>query len=77
MNAHVFHQVLLRIHDPGDELPLATAGVLRYVWESRYGEILIEVVGDEVFVNGSRVEQVKHVGTVRICGVPESSPSAN
>ncbi len=28
---------------------------LQYVWESRFGAILIEVVGDEIFVNGSRV----------------------
>ncbi|MBT9549473.1 MAG: hypothetical protein AAB403_12440 [Planctomycetota bacterium] len=55
MNAPVFQEVLLRINSPGDELPLAIAGVLRYVWKSRYGEILIEVVGNEVFVNGSRV----------------------
>jgi hypothetical protein len=37
-------------------LPLATQGVLRYVWESRFGEILIEVVGDRTFVNGQVVE---------------------
>lgn len=59
MNTPVLKEVLLRIDDSGDELPLATAGVLRYVWESRYGEILIEVVGDEVFVNGSRVERTR------------------
>ena len=27
-----------------------------YVWESRYGTILIEVAGEDVFVNGQRVE---------------------
>lgn len=59
MNAPVFPEVLLRVNDSGDELPLATAGVLRYVWESRHGEILIEVVGDEIFVNGSRVERTR------------------
>lgn len=59
MNTPVLQEVLLRIDDSGDELPKATAGVLRYVWESRYGEILIEVVGDEVFVNGSRVERTR------------------
>lgn len=36
-------------------LPLATAGVQRIVWESRYGRILIEVEGDEVRVNGQAV----------------------
>jgi hypothetical protein len=37
-------------------LPLATEGVLRYVWEGRFGSMLIEVVGDRIFVNGERVE---------------------
>ena len=59
MNAPVLQEVLLRIQERSDDLPLATAGVLRYVWESRYGEILIEVVGDEIFVNGSRVERTR------------------
>jgi hypothetical protein len=63
MNAPVLQEGLLRINENGDDLPLATAGVLRYVWESRYGEILIEVVCDDIFVNGSRLEQAKHVGT--------------
>lgn len=35
MNAPVFQEVLLRINAPGDEQPLATAGVLRHVWKSR------------------------------------------
>jgi hypothetical protein len=30
--------------------------VQRIVWESRYGPILIELVGDAVLVNGERVE---------------------
>jgi len=30
------------------------------VWEGRFGSILIEVIGDEIFVNGKRVEQ--HTG---------------
>ena len=59
MNAPALQEVLLRIHEHGDEPPLATAGVSRYVWKRRYGEILIEVVGDEVFVNGSRVERTR------------------
>lgn len=36
-------------------LPLATKGVLRYVWESRFGPMLIEAAHGEVFVNGQRV----------------------
>ena len=37
-------------------LPLATEGVLRYVWEGRFGSMLIEVAGDKIFVNGAFVE---------------------
>jgi len=37
-------------------LPLSSEGVLRWVWRSRFGSILIEVVDNEVFVNGERVE---------------------
>ncbi|MBX9612927.1 MAG: hypothetical protein K2X51_15005 [Burkholderiales bacterium] len=59
MNAPVFPEVLLRVNEHGSNLPLATAGVLRYVWESRYGEILIEVVCDDIFVNGSRVDRTR------------------
>lgn len=59
MNAPMFPDVLLRINEHGDDLCLAAAGVLRYVWESRYGEILIEVVGDETVVNGRRVERTR------------------
>jgi hypothetical protein len=36
-------------------LPLASNGVQRWLWESRFGAILIEVAGDDVFVNGQRV----------------------
>jgi len=38
------------------ELPLATDGVLRYVWHSRFGEILVEVRDGKSFVNGHPVE---------------------
>ncbi len=36
-------------------LPLGSDGVQRWVWHSRYGQMLIEVVGDQVFVNGDPV----------------------
>jgi hypothetical protein len=39
-------------------LPLATDGVLRYVWHGKFGDMLVEVLGDGVFVNGKRVEPV-------------------
>ena len=35
---------------------LETQEVLRYVWESRFGDILIEVRGGQVYVNGQAVE---------------------
>lgn len=56
MNAPVYREVLLRRPGADGELPLATEGVQRYVWESRFGSILIEVVGEDIFVNGGKVE---------------------
>ena len=41
---------------PQPRLDLDPEGVRRIVWESRYGPILIELVGDTVLVNGERVE---------------------
>ncbi len=58
MNAAVLPEVLLRHSDEAQAaLPLASVGVRRWVWESRYGAMLIEVIGDEVFVNGQRVQR--------------------
>lgn len=37
-------------------LALATAGVLRVVWASRFGSMLIEVRDGAAYVNGQRVE---------------------
>jgi hypothetical protein len=57
MNAPLLPAVLARRGpSPQTDLPLSAAGVLRYVWESCFGSMLIEVVGDRVFVNGERVE---------------------
>ena len=36
-------------------LPLATEGVQRYVWQSAFGPMLIEVRDGAAFVNGQRV----------------------
>jgi hypothetical protein len=56
MNAPLRPQVLLRPDaPPQQDLALATAGVLRYVWQHRFGAMLIEVDGEQVFVNGQRV----------------------
>ena len=57
MNAPLRPEVLRRLDDtPQADLPLATEGVARYVWESRYGEMLIEVLDGMVYVNGDRIE---------------------
>ena len=58
MNAPLMSEVLLPNVEEERQarLPLASEGVLRYVWESRFGSILIEVRGKDVFVNGQRVE---------------------
>lgn len=57
MNAPLRSDVLTRLDPtPQYDLQLAAKGVQRYVWESRYGPMLIEVRDDQVFVNGARIE---------------------
>lgn len=57
MNAPLNAEVLLR---PGVsrqvDLQLAAEGVQRYVWEGRFGTMLIEVREGRVYVNGGLVE---------------------
>jgi hypothetical protein len=56
MNAPLLPEVLTRIsRSPQADLPLATEGVLRYLWESRFGPMLIEVRDGRAFVNGKAV----------------------
>jgi hypothetical protein len=38
------------------DLPLAAEGVLRYVWQHRFGSMLVEVRDGHAFVNGALVE---------------------
>jgi hypothetical protein len=38
------------------EPPAAAEGALRYVWESRFGPMLIEVRAGRAYVNGQPVE---------------------
>ena len=60
VNTAIFPEV--RPNATGDAqslLPLATEGVLRYVWEGKFGSMLIEVVGDKIFVNGDQVEPAR------------------
>lgn len=54
--------VIGQADDAQPPLPLASDGVLRWLWRGRFGEMLIEVVGDEVFVNGQRVSRHEQHG---------------
>ena len=54
---------LLRRDQGAAELELATDGVQRWLWKSRFGAMLIEVQGGEVFVNRQRVEPAAPPGT--------------
>lgn len=57
MNAPLYAEVLARNVDSAQaDLPLASEGVLRYVWESRFGQMLIETRDGQVYVNGELVE---------------------
>lgn len=63
MNAPLPPDVLVRLNPtPQLDLPLAAEGVMRHVWESRFGPMLIEVRGNHVFVNGSLVEPMDGYG---------------
>jgi hypothetical protein len=59
VNAPLLPEVLLprRADEPQAALPLASDGVQRFVWEGRYGPMLVEVVGEAIYVNGRRVER--------------------
>jgi len=59
MNAPLLPEVLLGVDTSIEPpLPLATEGVLRYVWEGRFGAMLIEVRDGAAYVNGDRVEPI-------------------
>ena len=59
MNARLTPEVLVsRTESPQAEMRLDTKEVLRYVWESRFGDILIEVRDGRAYVNGQAVEPV-------------------
>ena len=60
MNAPLLPEVLVRRGtDAQVDLPLASEGVLRYLWESRFGPMLIEVRDGSAFVNGQAVESAE------------------
>ena len=48
--------IVRREHSPQVELLLAADGVLRYVWEGKFGPMLIEVRDGIAYVNGQAVE---------------------
>ncbi len=57
MNAPLLSEVLTRRDDSSQaDLPLASEGVLRYVWEGKFGSMLIEVKDGQSHVNGQAVE---------------------
>jgi hypothetical protein len=57
MNAPLLPEVLIGVDSSQEpQLPLACEGVLRYVWQGRFGAMLIEVTDGVAFVNGQRVE---------------------
>lgn len=51
---------------PGDQpsFKLAAEGVQRYVWQSAYGAMLIEVRDGIAFVNGDRVTSLHELRTL-------------
>lgn len=46
----------MAISSPRQDPPVGTERIQRYVWQSQWGEMLIEVVGDQVLVDGKVVE---------------------
>lgn len=56
MNAPLYPEVFTKREATAQtDLPLEAEGVLRYVWQSRFGDILIEVKEGQSFVNGQAV----------------------
>ena len=57
MNAPLLREVLIRRGDSSQaDLPLAAEGVLRYLWEGKFGPMLVEVIDGKAYVNGEAVE---------------------
>jgi len=63
MNAPLRPDVFIRPEpSPQLDLPLDDHGVQRYVWESRFGTVLIEVRNGQIFVNGRLVKPAEGLG---------------
>jgi hypothetical protein len=69
-NSSVLPEVLLGAQ-PADQpnLDLASEGVQRYVWQSAYGAMLIEVRDGAAYVNGRRVTSMQELRTNDGAGV--------
>jgi hypothetical protein len=75
MNAPWSPEVLLRPAEDGQApLPLGADGVARWVWESRFGAMLIEVIDGAVFVNGDRV--LPHAPALTSGSMSASAPAS-
>ena len=60
VNAPLLPEVLARREaSPQADLLLTAEGVLRYIWESKFGDMLIEVQDGRSFVNGQAVEPLE------------------
>ena len=59
MNSLPLPEILDLHEDSQQSLPLATAGVQRYVWEGRFGAMLIEVLDGVIYVDGHRVDRIR------------------
>lgn len=56
MNAQLLPEIFARPEPSAQaDLPLASEGVQRYLWEGRFGPVLIEVKEGRVYVNGQVV----------------------
>jgi hypothetical protein len=60
------HREVLLGPQPADQpnLPLVSEGVQRFVWNSTYGAMLIEVRDGAAFVNGGRVTPIEELRAV-------------
>ena len=58
-NLPLLHEVRIGgPHTSQQDLALASEGVRRYLWNSAFGAMLIEVRDGAVFVNGARVASI-------------------
>lgn len=76
MNAVLVPEVLkLREDTQQSALPLSTAGVQRYVWEGRFGAMLIEVVDGVIYVNGDRIDRIRDMPDTSAAALPTGDHS--